>query len=54
MEEKKLPDKMQFFENLIAKSTAPEGWMFNKVRVALVVQRESFTTHCMPISLHVF
>ena len=31
--EKKLPDKLQFFENLIAKSTAPEGWMFNKVRM---------------------
>ena len=34
LEETKLPGKLQFFENLIAKSTAPEGWLFGKVTYA--------------------
>ena len=36
LEETKLPGKLQFFENLIAKSTAPEGWLFNKARMHAV------------------
>ena len=34
LEETTLPGKLQFFENLIAKSTATEGWLFNKLTYA--------------------
>ena len=51
--------KLQFCENLIAKSTATEGWLFNKARAALTVSSTNHSTdfctsctHCLPDRLH--
>ena len=51
LEETKLPSKLQFFENLIAKSTAPEGWMFNKARNAFTIRGSTNHSTVFPVPL---